>query len=560
MTGEDIVPRINGADSELGNLIVGRTMTGGTGYEASRLLLDQFDGVPSAAVQAYAPAWRDAVGYHGYGGASVTPITYYSQDHGRKYLSTNGGCVYIDLNHLELCIPEVLSAYDHVAAMHALLREARAAMLRANATLPDGQHVEVLADSSDGLSHSYGSHLNFLLKRETWDAIFTRKLHYLLFLASHQVSSIIYTGQGKLGAENDQAWTDYQISQRADFFETLVGEQTTHHRPLVNSRDEALCGEALPRRVSSGGNGGTPPLRPAERLARLHCIFYDANLSHVAMLLKVGVMQIVLTMIEAGDVDVRLVLDDPLSAIHAWSRDLTFQQRCPLTSGRAVTALDLQRRILEAAERFAARGGLDGVVPRAQEIMALWADTLDKLAARDMDALARRLDWALKLEALESARRDRGLDWRSPELRYLDRVYSSLDENRGLYWAYERLGLLERVVDDDRIEHLRREPPEDTRAWGRAMLLRGQEAGVGIHRVDWDSVTLDLPGTFANGGGTKRVTIDLDDPRRWGKRDLAAVFGDGTTFSAVLGALSRNEQGSEPEVQTHHCSVRRTKP
>ena len=48
-----------------------------------------------------------------------------SQDWGRRFLTSNGGCVYIDLNHLELCLPEVLSAADFVAAWHAMLLVAR---------------------------------------------------------------------------------------------------------------------------------------------------------------------------------------------------------------------------------------------------------------------------------------------------------------------------------------------------------------------------------------------------------------------------------------------------
>ena len=36
-------------------------------------------------------------------------------------------------------------------------------------------------------------------------------------------------------------------------------------------------------------------------------------------------------------------------------------------------------------------------MPRAGEILALWADTLDKLGAGDLDALTGRLDWVLKL-------------------------------------------------------------------------------------------------------------------------------------------------------------------
>jgi proteasome accessory factor A len=550
------IERITGADQEVASFITGTNALGGTDYEASRRILAEVDGIPSSYVPSYSPAWGAATGHHSYGGASATPIGYYSQDHGRKYLLTNGGCIYIDLNHPEICIPEVTSAHDHVASTHAMLRVLRVAVERANRRLPDGQDLEVLVNNSDGLSHSYGSHLNVLVSRATWDAIFSHKLHYLLFLASPQVSSIIYTGLGKIGAENERPWVDYQISQRADFFETLHGEQTTHRRPLVNSRDEALCGETLPRYTSGNGRSNDEARRSGDGLARLHCIFYDANLAQVAMLLKVGVLQIIVTMIEAGVVDSRLILEDPLSAVHAWSRDLSFQTRCNRISGRSVTAIDLQRRFLEAAERFAGGGGLDGIVPRSSEILALWADTLDKLAARDMDALARRLDWVLKLQTLERARRDHGFEWQSRELRYLDRLYSSLDETRGLYWNYERQGLIDRVVGDDRIEQLRREPPEDTRAWGRTMLLRSSEAGAEIHRVDWDSVTLDLPDRARNGRGGRRVTVSLDDPRRWGKSDLAAVFDDGTPFGAMLGASEAIGDSSEPDVPAINGSSR----
>ena len=48
----------------------------------------------------------------------------------------------------------------------------------------------------------------------------------------------VFTGAGKIGAENGAAPVDYQISQRADFFEEEVGLETTLKRPIVNTRDE----------------------------------------------------------------------------------------------------------------------------------------------------------------------------------------------------------------------------------------------------------------------------------------------------------------------------------
>jgi proteasome accessory factor A len=84
----------------------------------------------------------------------------------------------------------------------------------------------------------------------------------------------VLTGQGKVGSENDTPGVDYQIAQRADFIETLTGIQTTYRRPLINTRDEALCGAAA----------WEPPdaaVEARDRLARLHVICCDSTLCQV---------------------------------------------------------------------------------------------------------------------------------------------------------------------------------------------------------------------------------------------------------------------------------------
>ena len=202
--------------------------------------------------------------------------------------------------------------------------------------------------------------------------------------------------------------------------------------------------------------------------ARLHVIFYDQTLCHTASLLKVGVMQIILAMIEAGSVRTSLALDDPVEAVWQWSHDPTLQRHARLASGRKLTAVELQLLFWEEAQRFVAGGGCAGIVPEAQQILELWGDTLRKLRARDYPALARRLDWVLKLQILQRARQQRpDLDWSSPEIKHLDFMYASLDED-GLYWVLRKSGLVDTLVTDEEIERFRTEPPENTRAWTRA--------------------------------------------------------------------------------------------
>jgi proteasome accessory factor A len=530
------LPKLCGADIELGNFIADVDHPAGSGYEASQALLAEIDGFPrrkdSYSYSAWsastytAPAARHARSESSTAGG----WGYNPQDVSRRYLSSTGGCAYIDLDHCELCLPEVLSAYDHVAAWHGMLRMMRSVLERANDERPHHQRIQVLVNNSDGLGHSYGSHLNFLISRRTFDNIFRRRPHYLQYLASLQISSILLTGGGKIGSEN-------QLSQRADFFEILQGPQTTFERPIVNSRDESLCG--FPRAGE-----------PWATAARLHVIFFDSALAHGSALLRVGVMQLILTLLELGLVNARLILDDPLVALQDYSRDPTLKASARLIGGERFTALELQRAFLEEVKRHAAQGVFEGVVPRADEIIALWEDTLVKFEKGDLMALARRLDWVMKLMAIERAmEQSPELEWDSPEVKVIDHLYSSLDSD-GLYRAYEESGFAEQLVAAERIEHFATNPPEDTRAWTRAMLLRrASSEGVEVDSVDWDRMTFRIRGRYA---WPSYRTIDLEDPLAFTQAEAQPVFEACTDFSDLLDGLRElsSGQAASPQVLT----------
>ena len=352
-------------------------------------------------------------------------------------------------------------------------------------------------------------------------------MHYLLYLASFQVSAIAITGQGKVGAENGAPATNFQLAQRADFFESLIGEQTTYHRPIVNARDEALCGSEA---------SGRPPF------ARLHCIFFDSTLCHVASLLKVGMMQIVLAMIEAERVDPRLLLEDPVDAVVRWSHDPELQTACPMVSGGHLTLLDLQRAFLEQAKRFADDGGCDGVVPRAADILALWGDTLDKLVAGDFAALALRLDWVLKRQTIERVLQQhprleldvaRGQAHRSP-LRQPRPVAGTL------------LGLRSkrpRRAGGERGEHRAARPAS---ARGHARLgARGAAAARPpghVFAVDWDSITFTGKG---NGYRPRRRRIDLANPLAHTKSETRLLLRGAHDLGEVLDALGAEDVAAQ---------------
>ena len=572
------LPKLCGADIELGNFTVGPESIGSTGYEAAQALLAEIPGLPlrSSRYDSYrdggnACSTRSHGGGYGngygrnagsayssggagnqgsshsvarggpsaYGHGTLSVVSHGNGDHactgsysstappasnlqdvGRRFLASNGGSAYIDLAHLELCLPEVRSAFEHVAAWHGMLRLARAALHSANRLRPEDDRIQVLVNNSDGLGNSYGSHMNYLLRRRTWDNIFCRKPHYLQYLASFQASLIVLTGQGKVGAENRRPSVPYQLSQRADYFASLTGPQTTFDRPLVNSRDEALSG-----RRGNHDDPGAP--------ARLHVIFFDSALAHGSALFRVGPMQLILTLMELGLVNPRLILDDPLDAVLAYSHDPTLKARAPLISGERFTALEVQSSYLEDVRRYAAQGVFEGVVPRAGEIIALWEDTLGKLANGDWMAVAPRLDWVLKLTSIERALdKNPSLDWDSPAVKVIDHLYSSLGED-GLYWAYESSGLAEQLVPPERVAYFTQNPPEDTRAWTRAMLLRRAEPG-SVVSVDWDSMTFKLIGCH---DWPSYRTIDLADPLGYTQAEAQPIFDQTENFEALLDEL-----------------------
>jgi proteasome accessory factor A len=536
------VSRVCGADIELGNFIEGAELAGGSGFEASRALLAEIDGQPETQSSylgywssGYAASPSKPVNSFGPAGKGSSQWGYDPLDAGRKFLSENGGCCYLDHAHFELNLPEVTSAFDHAAAWQAMLRIARRALDSANEGRPADRKIKALINNSDGRGNageSYGSHLNFMISRRAFDNIIgLKKPHHLQSLASFQVSSILLTGIGKVGSENFHAPAAYNISARADHFERLHGLPTTFSRPIVNTRDEPLCGR----------RGLNDPEAPA----RLHVIFFDSALAPGSALFRVGLMRIFLAQLERGLVNPRLLLEDPLAAVHAYSADPTLKARAELINGERLTLLELQSAFLEDAKRHAAQGVFDGIVPEAGRILALWEDTLVKFERSDWDGVARRgIDWVLKLTAIERAMDEHPeLDWNSPGVKVLDHLYGSLGDD-GLYWAYEASGFVEPLVAPERVAFFENNPPAETRAFARAHLLRrAAEQSVTVTAVDWDSITFKMRGRHS---WPIYRTLEMADPLGFTEALAGPIFDSAEDFADLLDGLEALSQHDIP--------------
>ena len=265
---------------------------------------------------------------------------------------TNGARLYVDHAHPEYSSPEVTNPRDAVLWDKAGERIMAEAAERA-AQLPGAQPIHLYKNNTDNKGASYGTHENYLMKRETAFSDIVR--HLTPFFVSRQV----VTGAGRVGIGQDGHEHGFQISQRADYFEVEVGLETTLKRPIINTRDE--------------------PHSDAEKYRRLHVIIGDANLSEISTYLKLGTTALVLSMIEDGFIAVDLAVDQPVRTLHQVSHDPTLKRLVTLRSGRTLTAVQLQMEYFELARKYVEeRFGADAD-EQTKDVLIRWEDTLNRL-------------------------------------------------------------------------------------------------------------------------------------------------------------------------------------
>ncbi|WP_062134183.1 depupylase/deamidase Dop [Demequina aestuarii] len=390
----------------------------------------------------------------------------------------NGSRFYVDHAHPEYSGPEVATAREAVVWDRA--GDAIALAAAARYAQEEDSTVALYKNNVDGKGASYGTHENFLVRR---DVDFDRLAR---LITSHLVTRPVVTGAGRVGIGQRGEQAGFQISQRADYIETEIGLETTLRRPIVNTRDE--------------------PHADRRRWRRLHVIVGDANCFDVPVYLKVGATSLVLSAIEADDERLdALVLAEPVAAVRTVSRDLALAATLPLASGESATALEIQRALLEISRDYIADAD-------DAQVIARWEGVLDALG-RDMFDAARDVEWVAKLQLLgrirdkHTERGDDGLaapmPWSDPRLAALDLQWGRLGDG----WA-SRLtdaGAVTRVSDDAEVERAMRQPPSSTRA-----AVRGAFVGTYPQLVDaagWASVVLDRE--TAHG---KLEVLHLDDP------------------------------------------------
>ena len=416
---------------------------------------------------------------------------------------TNGARYYVDHAHPEYSTPECSDALELVCADKAGERILARSMLAARRLTEPGQEIVVYKNNSDGKGNSYGTHENYLVDRAVPFAALVRNL--LPWFVSRQV----FTGAGKVGSENGAGAVDYQISQRADFFEEEVGLETTLKRPIVNTRDEPHADPQLYR--------------------RLHVIAGDANLCEVATFLKVGTTAIVLAMVEDGFIEKDLSIIGPVAAMRTVSHDPTCRATVELLDGGRLTAVELQWEFLRLAQKYADETGLDacGGDEVGGMVLARWESVLTDLE-RDPMLLDGQLDWVTKLSLLQAYIDRDGLEWSDPKLSLLDLQYHDVRPDRSLYEKLVRAGKVERLVEEADVLEAITVAPVTTRAWFRGgCLARWPDSVVA---ANWDSLILDV-------GSDPLRRIPMMEPLKGTKAHVQPLFDEVGTPAELVERL-----------------------
>ncbi len=379
-------------------------------------------------------------------------------------LISNGARLYNDHTHPEYSTPECYSLFDLLEQDRAGERILYNCAQRRTATRGKGV-VRLYKNNTDFEGHSYGCHENYLISRQM---PFQQVINGLLpFLVTRQ----IFAGAGKVGVEQERKVKPgiYQLSQRADFFETIASVDTMHRRPLVNTRDE--------------------PHAEADKYRRLHLIIGDANMSEFITALKVGTTLIFLDLLEA-ELLPSLSLADPIAALKQISRDPAHVWAVALQDGSHLTALEIQQLYLEKATSFAA-----GRDRETDWVLAAWGAVLEKLG-RDPNELIGQCDWVTLNWLLDAFADDEGLDWEKPDdrawLQSQDLEYHNIDPGEGLYLLLEGQEQVERLVDEGGIRRALVQPPAGTRAYFRGRFL--ERFGASVRALNWDSIEIALNG------------------------------------------------------------------
>ena len=378
----------------------------------------------------------------------------------------NGGRLYLDVgSHPEYATAECDNLSDLIKQDQAgdrIVEElAVSAEIRLNAERIKGQ-IHLFKNNMDAAGNSYGCHENFSVSRKKNFEEVTESI--IPFLITRQ----IFCGAGKWISSSKGA--NFQISQRAEHMWESVSSATTRSRPIINTRDE--------------------PHADPEEYRRLHIIVGDSNMSETTTVLKVATTELMLRAAELGLLKDKFTIENPIKTIREISNDLKFRNSFRLSSGREITALQMQNEMYDIVLSMP---GLDEILekPFYRYALNLWRRSLDALESHDYSLVDMELDWMIKRKFMNSYKEKHQLNDMDSRLILLDISYHNIRKDRGLFYILEKSGMARTLITNNDVNSAMENPPETTRAALRGRFIKVAQEKKRDFTVDWVNLKIN---------------------------------------------------------------------
>ena len=378
----------------------------------------------------------------------------------------NGGRLYLDVgSHPEYATAECDNLSDLIKQDQAgdrIVEElAVSAEIRLNAEGIKGQ-IHLFKNNMDAAGNSYGCHENFSVSRKKNFEEVTESI--IPFLITRQ----IFCGAGKWISSSKGA--NFQISQRAEHMWESVSSATTRSRPIINTRDE--------------------PHADPDEYRRLHIIVGDSNMSETTTVLKVATTELMLRAAELGLLKDKFTIENPIKTIREISNDLKFRNSFRLSSGREITALQMQNEMYDIVSSMP---GLDEILekPFYRYALNLWRRSLDALESHDYSLVDMELDWMIKRKFMNSYKEKHQLNDMDSRLILLDISYHNIRKDRGLFYILEKSGMARTLITNNDVNSAMENPPETTRAALRGRFIKVAQEKKRDFTVDWVNLKIN---------------------------------------------------------------------
>ena len=378
----------------------------------------------------------------------------------------NGGRLYLDVgSHPEYATAECDNLSDLIKQDQAgdrIVEElAVSAEIRLNAEGIKGQ-IHLFKNNMDAAGNSYGCHENFSVSRKKNFEEVTESI--IPFLITRQ----IFCGAGKWISSSKGA--NFQISQRAEHMWESVSSATTRSRPIINTRDE--------------------PHADPDEYRRLHIIVGDSNMSETTTVLKVATTELMLRAAELGLLKDKFTIENPIRTIREISNDLKFRNSFRLSSGREITALQMQNEMYNIVSSMP---GLDELLekPFYRYALNLWRRSLDALESEDYSLVDMELDWMIKRKFMNSYKEKHQLNDMDSRLILLDISYHNIRKDRGLFYILEKSGMAKTLITNNDVNSAMENPPETTRAALRGRFIKVAQEKKRDFTVDWVNLKIN---------------------------------------------------------------------